>query len=383
MNKVFISFKNSQNGVLTDDSKIAEHLCSALRAKDITVFFSNTSLREHGTDRYMEEIEEQITASDAMVVVGTRSEYVSKGWVRQEWMTFLNLALSGHDKSLYTYVPEPGDVQTFPAFLRPYQSFRTEDEAVTFLLNRFMLQKESVEQKPTKTFFWNKYLGLFGAQSYEEALNVLPALSFSGGMRDALLGACHMWRRDISRSYELLVSSADQGSAAGCYLLANYLITGQFGEKRLREAKERLVSGRENFREQSSPDAEVLFLIWTSQQRLSRSFYCADMFQHIMEAYDIEADIQVCKPQSRTNIDFGRYKHIVFILNEDSFHTDEVFLSDIDACISACRGTPFFLLNNFTIDALPRQLRKYPTYSCEDADIGSISRILITKYARD
>ena len=380
MNKVFISFKNSEAGALTADSEIAAHLCDSLRAKNITVFFSNTSLREHGTDRYMDEIEEEITSSDVMVVVGTKSEYVSKGWVRQEWMTFLNLALSSaSEKSLYTYVPEPGDVQTFPAFLRPYQSFTTEDEAVTFILNRFLLQRESAEREPTKTLFWNKYLGLFGAQNHEEALNILPALSFSGGMGDALMGSCHMWRRSVSQSYDLFVSSAKQGSAAGCYLLAYYLITGQFGEKRLREAKELLLSGYGNFREQSSPDAEILFLIWTSQRRLSRAFYCAEMFRHIMEAYDIEADIRVRKPNTKADTDFGKYKNVIFILNEDSFRTDETFLADI----GACRGTPFFLLNNFTIDAIPRQLRKYPTYACEDADIGSISRILITKYARD
>lgn len=374
MNKVFISFKNSYNGVLTRDSAIAQSLCEALRKKDLTVFFSNTSLREVGADRYMDKIEEEICSADAMVVVGTQSEYVSRGWVRQEWMTFLNISLSNTEKSLYTYVPEPGDVQTFPAFLRPYQSFKTEEDAITFISNKFLLQDELSRQKPSLQLFWNKYYGLFGIRDVKSALKMLSQLSFPKELMDALTGEEMILRKDKS-GMEFLLSSVRKGCVAGYYLAAHNMITGKSGERRLGDAKALLVEGFPHVRERRNNDSQILFLVWTSLNRLSRAIFCAEMFCYVMEAYGVLADVLVYRGQTDLS---GQYHDVVFLLGEDSFSTDENFMH----LIEKYRGNSFFMLNGFSSDAVPRAVRKHATSACEDADIGSISRYLITKYAK-
>lgn len=374
MNKVFISFKNSDNGKQTQDAKIAQDLCNALRAKNIVVFFSSFSLQEVGTDRYMDKIEEEICASDVMVVVGTKSEYVSKGWVRQEWMTFLNISLSNPDKGLYTYVPPPADVSKYPAFLRPHQSFKTQQEAVTFITNKFLLQDNSKSGTPTKSLFWSKYFGLFEENNRTEALSLASSLNFPPGLYEAFQANYCLQKRDIEKSEEKFISSTKKKSVCGYYLYAHYLITGQLGEKQLRRAKSLLAEGRQYFCETFMPHANVLFLIWTTQNRLSRVFYCAELFREIMSAYSIDADIIVYDSIKPPCLD--DYEDIVYLLSEDSFRTDESF---IDKIINHPNDS-MLMLNGFTMDVLPRVLRKYGIYACEYADIASISRTLIAKH---
>ena len=381
MNRVFISFKNSYEGKLTPDSEIALCLCRALRERGLTVFFSNTALREVGADRYMDKIEGEIASADAMVVVGTRSEYVSQGWVRQEWMTFLNLLLSSDGKSLYTFAPGPCDVSSFPAFLQPFQSFKTEDEAVTFIVNKFLLQDEmgsASEADPASlTSFWSRYFGLFCPYDREGALDSLPSVSLPDGLADALLGAHIMGKKDVSRGEALLKSSVRKRSVAGAYFLAHSYITGATGMRQLSAAKAILSDGYDFFTEQRIPGARILFLIWSSRKRLSRAFYCADIFKSILDAYGIGADFAVYDGALRF---LGVcYDDIVFILNEDSFSTDEEFLSNV----VKYDGSSIFMLNGFTTDAVPRKIRRRTTYACEDADIESIGRYLKTKYASE
>lgn len=374
MNKVFISFKNSNHGEQTADAEIAKNLCSALRAKNIVVFFSNFSLQEVGTDRYMDKIEEEICAADVMVVVGTQSDYVSKGWVRQEWMTFLNISLSNPEKSLYTYVPPPADVSKFPAFLRPHQSFKTQQEAITFITNKFLLQKNSATGTPTKSLFWSKYFGLFEENNISEALNLLPFLNFPSGLSEALQANYFLQKKDIAKSEENFLSSIHAGNVCGYYLYAHYLITGQLGGRQLNRAKDLLAEGRPFFRENVTSHAPVLFLIWTTQKRLSRVFYCAELFREIMSAYSVDADVMIYDSANPPQLDI--YRDVVFLLNEDSFRTDEPF---VDIIVKHQTGS-MLMLNGFTMDVLPRVLRKYDIYACEDADIASISRTLIAKH---
>lgn len=374
MNRVFISFKNSDHGERTEDAEIAQNLCNALRAENIVVFFSNFSLQEVGTDRYMDKIEEEICAADVMVVVGTKSDYVSKGWVRQEWMTFLNISLSNPDKSLYTYVPPPADVAKFPAFLRPHQSFKTQQEAVTFITNKFLLQENSESGTPTESLFWSKYFGLFEETATKEALSLLPSLCFPPGLSEALAGIYHLQQKDAIKSEENFLSSTNKGSVCGYYLYAHYLITGQLSGRQLRRAKGLLSEGLPFFRETVTSNAPVLFLIWTTQKRLSRVFYCAELFREIMSAYSVDADVIIYDPADPPG--FDRYKDVVFLLNEDSFRTDETFVNKI----IKHKNDSMLMLNGFTMDVLPRVLRKYDIYACEDADIASISRTLIAKH---
>ena len=147
--------------------------------------------------------------------------------------------------------------------------------------------------------------------------------------------------------------------------------------RQLSAAKAILLDGYEFFTEQRIPGARILFLIWSSRKRLSRAFYCADIFKSILDAYGIGADFAVYDGAFRFLS--VCYDDIVFILNEDSFGTDEEFLSNV----VKYDGSSIFMLNGFTTDAVPRKIRRRTTYACEDADIESIGRYLITKYASE
>ena len=70
-NKVFISYKNTINGVPTPDSKMAEELHGKLVRSGINTFFADKSLLEFGTDQYKDQIDAELDECIVLVVVGT------------------------------------------------------------------------------------------------------------------------------------------------------------------------------------------------------------------------------------------------------------------------------------------------------------------------
>ena len=90
---LFISFKNSTELGLTEDREVANRFFEALNQNDFKVFFSNAILSEKGIANYMLEIQSALEGSKSILVIFSRVDYISNGWVAQEWMTFLNLLM--------------------------------------------------------------------------------------------------------------------------------------------------------------------------------------------------------------------------------------------------------------------------------------------------
>ena len=87
---VFISYKNSDNGILTKDSFLARELYEFLTKEGIHAFFSAQSLADLGADRYKQIIDDTLDSCSVLIVVGTKLEYIQSSWVRYEWDSFFN-----------------------------------------------------------------------------------------------------------------------------------------------------------------------------------------------------------------------------------------------------------------------------------------------------
>lgn len=95
MNKVFISFKNTYNGKLTEDYSIAKQLENVLRQNGIDVFFSEVSLAESAKSNYKDVIDSELDRSNILVLIGTKADYIISPWVKYEWDNFLQNIISG------------------------------------------------------------------------------------------------------------------------------------------------------------------------------------------------------------------------------------------------------------------------------------------------
>lgn len=124
-NKVFISYKNTENGEITRDAAMAKELYDALTESGIECFFATDSLRERGTSEYRTAIDNALDESSILIVVAASVEHVSSRWVEYEWDSFLNDLLNEKNGMLFTYIAgfEPNDL---PRALRRVQSFRQE-----------------------------------------------------------------------------------------------------------------------------------------------------------------------------------------------------------------------------------------------------------------
>ena len=88
---VFISFKNRIPGsnVQTRDSEIAEELYEACTQRGISAFFSNRTIPEKGLTNWQLAIDAALKNSTALILVGTKADYVNSQEVRFEWSDFI------------------------------------------------------------------------------------------------------------------------------------------------------------------------------------------------------------------------------------------------------------------------------------------------------
>ena len=125
--KVFISYKNTENGEITQDAVMAKELYDALTENDVECFFSTDSLRERGASDYRSVIDRELDECCVLIVVTTSADHVDSRWVEYEWSGFQNDLLDGRkDGKLFSYIDgiSPGDL---PRALRMVQSFRKSE----------------------------------------------------------------------------------------------------------------------------------------------------------------------------------------------------------------------------------------------------------------
>ena len=89
---VFISFKaEDENGARTRDSVLAQEIYEQLTSKGLKVFYSRISLNSVSGQEYEPHIFAALTSARVMILVGTRLDYLTAPWVKNEWSRYLAL----------------------------------------------------------------------------------------------------------------------------------------------------------------------------------------------------------------------------------------------------------------------------------------------------
>ncbi len=128
--QVFLSFKNTDNGVQTKDSVIGAKLYNYLAKKGVNVFFSNVSLLEFGEAAYKDAIDDALDEVQLMVVIGSTPEFLNSQWCKYEWQNYQQNILSNIVQgNLITYLGDM-NLAEVPMAIRHYQSFKMEVDSV-------------------------------------------------------------------------------------------------------------------------------------------------------------------------------------------------------------------------------------------------------------
>ena len=98
---VFICYKESDDsGKRTVDSTLAQDIYYGLTDAGYRVFFSRITLEDKLGQEYEPYIFAALNSAKVMVVVGTKPEYFSAVWVKNEWSRYLDLMKNDHSRLL-------------------------------------------------------------------------------------------------------------------------------------------------------------------------------------------------------------------------------------------------------------------------------------------
>jgi len=126
---VFISYKQTDTfRNKTEDSILALELYNSLLAKNIKVFFSDSTLEIVGVSQYKKAIDDALDQCKVLIVVGTSCANINSEWVHYEWDSFYNDILSGikSNSQVFSYIDKivPAEL---PRTLRQLQVFEKRD----------------------------------------------------------------------------------------------------------------------------------------------------------------------------------------------------------------------------------------------------------------
>jgi len=109
---VFICYKETDaNGRRTQDSVLANDLYHQLTQEGFKVFFSRITLEDKLGMAYEPYIFAALNSAKVMVVLGTRPEYFSAVWVKNEWSRYLALVKNSGGKK--TLIPAYRDMDPY------------------------------------------------------------------------------------------------------------------------------------------------------------------------------------------------------------------------------------------------------------------------------
>ncbi len=98
---IFICYKESDDaGRRTIDSAIAQDIYIGLTNQGYKVFFARITLEDKIGSAYEPYIFAALNSSKIMLVVGTKPEYFSAVWVKNEWSRYLSLIEQGQKKTI-------------------------------------------------------------------------------------------------------------------------------------------------------------------------------------------------------------------------------------------------------------------------------------------
>lgn len=98
---VFICYKETdENGERTQDSVIAQDIYERLEKEGFRVFFARITLEGKLGKAYEPYIFSALATSKAMLVVGTKPEYMNSAWVKNEWSRYISMMRNDDSKSI-------------------------------------------------------------------------------------------------------------------------------------------------------------------------------------------------------------------------------------------------------------------------------------------
>ena len=98
---IFICYKETdENGKRTVDSTIANDIYHQLSQEGLKVFYSAITLEDKLGQEYEPYIFAALNSAKAMLVIGTKPEYFSAVWVKNEWSRYLKLMKNDRSKLL-------------------------------------------------------------------------------------------------------------------------------------------------------------------------------------------------------------------------------------------------------------------------------------------
>ena len=129
---VFICYKENEDGLgRTEDSSIAQDICTYLTNDGLKVFFARITLRAMAGAAYEPYIFAALNTAKVMIVIGTKTEYFNAPWVRNEWSRFLAMMKNNQNKVLIPCYKNIAPTELPPAFVHA--------EALNISTGTFML----------------------------------------------------------------------------------------------------------------------------------------------------------------------------------------------------------------------------------------------------
>ena len=109
---VFICYKETdlKSGEKTEDVELAEELYKELTTLGYKVFFARETLKEKLSVEYEPYIFAALKSSKAMAVIGTKAEYFTSVWVKNEWGRFLKLMEKDACKQMFFACDDPEEM---------------------------------------------------------------------------------------------------------------------------------------------------------------------------------------------------------------------------------------------------------------------------------
>lgn len=371
---LFISFKNSTELGLTEDREVANSFFEALKQNGFNVFFSNSVLSEKGIANYMLEIQSALEGSRSILVIFSRIDYISKGWVAQEWMTFLNLLMKDPQRNIYIFSIK-NDNSNLPPFLRPYECFGDYKSALTHLTKGLKSEEISLNEGIGKRDFLNAYWGLFGNADIYDYLDK-PM-------------------RDTFYNYEVycLKSTFINGGDLKTYIdgllnlievkenpLASYLLSRHYRDVKYLDlvlAKKLTRAAYVSFKKKvanSAENSEIGLWILTDSCEYDGAFYMCDIIHDVLDAYDVRTEIKILKPDMLSEFEFAGQRKAVLFWSDVCIDVPDIFIERM----RLSKEQVLIALNSFGENALSYDIKAFELFENNNADITKMCRILLS-----
>ena len=176
---VFICYKETDEdtGEQTEDVGLAEQLYKDLSGRGFKVFFAKETLKNKLSVDYEPYIFAALKSSKAMVVLGTKPEYFSSVWVKNEWGRFLRLMQNDENKQMFFACDDPEELPR--AFASKQAQLLGEKNAISNLaknVERFLTEKRGSSYVYDRDKLYEKAVSYLNSGDKTETLNVINNL---------------------------------------------------------------------------------------------------------------------------------------------------------------------------------------------------------------